>query len=134
MKIRALLADKNATLRKQLRALLEKIPDLEVMGEADEGYAVVRHVKASQPDLVLMDIALTGLNGIEALRKIHVLDPRTRVIIVSLYAEVDYVRAALQAGARGFILKSQLAEELEKAVRAVLNDEIYVSGGIEPAP
>ena len=134
MKIRVLLADKNATLRKQVRSLLGKIPDLEVMGEADEGHAVVRQVKANQPDLVLMDIALAGLNGIEALREIHAHDLRTAVIIVSMYAEVDYVQAALQAGAKGYILKTQIVEELEKAIQTVLNGAIYVSGGIEPSP
>jgi DNA-binding NarL/FixJ family response regulator len=124
--MRLLLVDDHAILSAGLRALLGYYDDIEIVGEAKEGSEAVRLVGELRPDVVLMDIAMPGLNGIEATRLIRELYPRTRVLVLSQHAERQYVVAVLRAGASGYILKRALGSDLLGALRAVARGETYV--------
>ena len=102
---RLLVADDHALVRAGIRAFLERIPNIEVVAEASDGREVVELVAKQQPDIVLMDIAMPGLNGLEATRQIVKLWPDVRVIVLSMHASEEYVWQALRAGARGYLLK-----------------------------
>ena len=125
-KIRVLLADDHAILSAGLRALLGYYDDIEIVGEARHGTEAVELVRELRPDVVLMDIAMPGLNGIEATRLIRRQYPHTRVLILSQHGERQYVLAVLQAGASGYILKRALGSDLLGALRAVARGETYL--------
>ena len=124
---RLLVADDHALVRAGIRAFLERIPNIEVVAEASDGREVVELVAKQQPDIVLMDIAMPGLNGLEAIRQIVKTWPRVRVIILSMHASEEYVWQALRAGARGYLLKGASLAELELALSSVVRGEIYLS-------
>ena len=124
--IRLLLADDHAILSAGLRALLGYYDDIEIVGEARDGAEAVELVGELRPDVVLMDIAMPGLNGIEATRLIREQYPRTRVLVLSQHAERQYVLAVLKAGASGYILKRALGLDLLGALRAVARGETYL--------
>ncbi len=119
-----LLADDHAILRQGLRALLEIQPDLKVIGEASDGIETVQLVSELRPQVVILDIMMPGLNGLEVTRQIHSL---CKVIILSMYSSEAYVAEALENGASGFVLKEASATELIRSIRAVLNGEQYLS-------
>jgi DNA-binding NarL/FixJ family response regulator len=125
-KMRLLLADDHAILSAGLRALLGYCDDIEIVGEASNGTQAVELVGELAPDVVLMDIAMPGLNGIEATRLIREQYPHTRVLVLSQHAERQYVVAVLQAGASGYILKRALGSDLIGALRAVAGGETYL--------
>lgn len=124
--IRLLLADDHAILSAGLRALLGYYDDIEIVGEARDGTEAVELVGERRPDIVLMDIAMPGLNGIEATRLIRQQYPHTRVLVLSQHGERQYVLAVLQAGASGYILKRALGSDLVGALRAVARGETYL--------
>ena len=124
--IRLLLVDDHAILSAGLRALLGYYDDIEIVGEARDGTEAVELVGELRPDVVLMDIAMPGLNGIEATRLIRQQYPHTRVLVLSQHGERQYVLAVLQAGASGYILKRALGSDLLKALRAVARGETYL--------
>ena len=117
--IRVVIVDDHALLREGTRWILQQEPTIEVVGEASRGDEAVELVLQLQPDVVLLDLRLPGLPGIDAARQIALLSPRTRVLIVTAYDEEDYVLEALQAGAAGYLLKTAPSHELLEAVRAV---------------
>lgn len=117
--IRLLLADDQALIRGALGALLQLEPDLEVVGEASDGAMAVTEAVRLQPDVCLMDIQMPGMDGIEATRAVREASPATRVLIVTTFARPGYLRAALDAGASGFIVKDAPSERLADAVRRV---------------
>jgi DNA-binding NarL/FixJ family response regulator len=125
--IRVLLADDHTLVRAGIRALLEKLPGLEVAGEASDGREVLDLVKAHQPDVVLMDISMPGLNGLQALAHITRDFPQVRVIILSMHPNEEYVWQALKAGASGYLLKKAATAELHAALKSVGAGEIYLS-------
>jgi DNA-binding NarL/FixJ family response regulator len=127
MTITIFLADDHAVVRDGLRALLEGQPDLKVMGEAANGRETVRQVAQRCPDVVLMDIAMPELNGIEATRQIHQVCPATQVIILSMHSTSEHIFRALQAGARGYLLKEAAGIEVINAVRSVHTGQRYLS-------
>jgi DNA-binding NarL/FixJ family response regulator len=127
MSITIFLADDHAVVRDGLRALLEVQPDLQVIGDAANGREAVHLVSQLCPDVVLIDIAMPGLNGIEATRQIRQVCPETQVIILSMYATVEHIFQALQAGARGYLLKEAAGSEVIKAVRSVHAGQRYLS-------
>ena len=124
---RLLVADDHALVRAGIRAFLERIPNIEVVAEASDGREVVELVAKQQPDIVLMDIAMPGLNGLEATRQIVETWPQARVIILSMHASEEYVWQALRAGARGYLLKGASLAELELALSSVVRGEMYLS-------
>jgi DNA-binding NarL/FixJ family response regulator len=125
--IRVLLADDHALVRAGFRALLAGLADIEVVGEAADGQQALRLVAERRPDIVLMDIAMSGLNGLAATERIAQEWPAVRVVILSMHANEEYVLHALRAGARGYLLKDAGLSELELAVRAVAAGETYLS-------
>ena len=116
--IRVMLADDHRALREGLRALLVLDGDIRVVAEAETGQEVVTGALAERPDVVLMDTALIGLDGIEAVRQIHAAAPTIAVVVLSAHHELHTVRAALDAGAAGYLLKRASGKELREAVRA----------------
>ena len=125
--IRVLLADDHTLVRAGIRALLEKLPGVEVAGEANDGREVVDLIKAHQPDVVLMDISMPGLNGLEALARITRDFPDVRVIILSMHHNDEYVLQALKSGASGYLLKRAATAELPAALESVVGGGIYLS-------
>ena len=125
--IRVLLADDHSLVRAGMRSLLVGLTEIEVVAEAADGREALRLVRTLQPDVVLMDIAMPGMNGIQATARVTRMFPRSRVIILSVNAEEEYVREALRAGASGYVLKDALPAELEVAVRSVARGETYLS-------
>jgi two-component system response regulator NreC len=126
MKMRVLVADDHAVLRTGLAMLLNAQPDLEVVGEAGDGLAAVRQVHDTQPDIVIMDLSMGRQSGLEAIAKIREASPRTKMLVLSMHAEVSYVRMALAAGAMGYVAKSAADSELLSAVRAVAQGRTFV--------
>ena len=118
-KIRLLLADDQALVRGALGALLDLEEDLTVVGEAGDGPRAVELAAQLSPDVCLMDIQMPGIDGIEATRQLRSASPGTRVLIVTTFARPGYLRAALEAGASGFVVKDAPAEQLAEAVRRV---------------
>jgi DNA-binding NarL/FixJ family response regulator len=127
MGITIFLADDHAIVRDGLRVLLEAQPDLKVVGEAANGREAVRMIARLCPDVVLIDIAMPELNGIEAAQQIQKLCPATRIIILSMHATTEHIFRALQAGARGYILKEAAGVEVISAVRAVQAGQLSLS-------
>jgi len=124
---RLLLVDDDAMVRKQIRAILESVPDgTIVVGEAQDGREAVRMARALEPDIVLMDIAMPHLNGIEATRSIVSTNPLIRVIGLSAHADGRFVEAMLQAGALGYLLKEHAAEHLFDAILQVSSGRTFV--------
>lgn len=124
--IRILLVDDHAILREGLRALLSYYPDVEVVGEAEDGAQAIACVQCLSPDIVLMDIAMPGMNGLEATRRIHQGYPDTRVLILTQYEGQPYVLPLLRAGASGYVLKRALGADLINAVRLVARGESFL--------
>jgi two-component system response regulator NreC len=128
--IRVLLADDHKILRQGLRTLLEQEADIDVVGEADNGRASVKLAGELAPDVVIMDVAMPDLNGIDATHRITEADPGARVLALSMHSDGRYVKGMLQAGARGYILKDCASEELTRAIRTVMAGQVYVSPGV----
>ena len=122
-RIHILLADDHAHFRAGIRALLLTEADLEVVGEAATGEAAVERAAALQPDVILMDVNMPGLNGIEAMRRIVLGSPHIAVLVLSMFEDDDSVFAALQAGARGYLLKGAPKADVVRAIRAVASGE-----------
>ncbi len=118
-KIRVLIVDDHAILREGVRALLQMHEDLEVVGEAGDGQEALEKVAALDPDVVLMDIAMPGLGGIEASLEMKKLGRRARILILSQYEDREYVRRLLKSGVSGYVLKKSAGSELANAIRAV---------------
>ena len=127
---RVLLADDHTLVRAGLRKLLESMPEVKVVGEADDGLALLALAAELQPDLVLMDIAMAGLNGLEATARLRKTQPGIRVLILSMHQNEEYVRQALRNGAMAYLLKDAAPVELELAILAVLRGETYLSPAI----
>lgn len=127
MSITVFLADDHAVVRDGLRSLLDAQPDIKVIGDAANGRDAVRLVKQLRPNVVVMDIAMPGLNGIEASREIHEVCPSTQIIILSMYSTTEHIARALQAGARGYLLKESAGSEVVDAIRTVQDNQHYLS-------
>lgn len=125
-KTRILLADDHALVRAGFRSLLEKIPFVKVIAEANDGREAVELVGKHRPDIALMDIAMPKLNGLEAVARIAKEFPNTRVIVLSMYANQEYVVQAIQAGARGYLIKEAAVSELKSAIKDVMHGELYL--------
>ncbi len=131
---RVLIADDHKMMREGLRSLLEDRKDeFECVGEAEDGYQATTMAKALRPDIVIMDIAMPNLNGIDATREIKAGLPEAKVIVLSMHANRAYVLQVLQAGASAYLLKDAAFEELSTALNAARKGEMYLSRGITEA-
>jgi DNA-binding NarL/FixJ family response regulator len=128
--VRILLADDHTVMRNGLRLLLERQPHLEVIGEAADGRQAVALSESANPDVVVMDIAMPNLNGIEATRQIVNRNPRTAIAILSMHSDESYVIRALKAGARAYLLKDSAEADLLAAVRALTEGKSFFSPAI----
>ena len=128
--IRILIADDHKIIVDGLRSLLEKNGALKVVGQASDGLTAVRLAAAIAPDLVIMDISLPGLNGIDATRRILEANPRTKVIALSMHKDGRYIAEALKSGAAGYLLKESAFDELTAAIRTVMKGQAYLSASI----
>lgn len=127
MSITLFLADDHGVVREGLRLLLETQPDFQVIGEAGDGREAVHKIIQDRPDIAIVDIAMPELNGIEVTQQIYETCPATQVIILSMHSSSGHIARALQAGARGYVLKSSVGAELVDAVRAVRVGRRYLS-------
>lgn len=128
--IRVLIADDHPMFRKGLRGLLESVAGIEVVGEATDGEEAISLTEHLQPDVVLMDINMPGVNGIEATRRILHVNPSVGVLVLTMYEDDDSVFAAMRAGARGYLLKGVDQAEVLRAINAVSNGEAIFSPAI----
>jgi two-component system response regulator NreC len=133
METRILLADDHAVLRAGLRLLLEAQPDLKVVGEAGDGREAMRLAEELKPELILLDLTMPGLSGMESLPALKKMLPATRILILTMHDDVSYLRQALSRGASGYVLKKAADNELISAVRAVLRGEVYVQPSMNKA-
>jgi DNA-binding NarL/FixJ family response regulator len=124
---RVLIADDHTLVRAGIRSLLDKLPGIEVVAESGNGTEVLRLVAEHQPRIVLMDIAMPDLNGLEATTRLTELHPNVRVVILSIYSDEEHVYQALRAGASGYLLKGGSIEELELAIRSAARGETFLS-------
>ena len=125
--IRVILAEDHHLVRKGIRALLENADDIEIVGEAADGQEAVELTQRLAPDVLIMDIAMPRLTGIQATRRIRALNAATQVVILSMYSDETLVRQALGNGAKGYLLKRSVVEELLLAIRAASRGDIYLS-------
>lgn len=125
--LNVLIADDHRMLRQGLRSLLEKEPDLRIVAEADNGRDAVASAEAAGIDIAIMDIAMPGLNGIEAARKLLAINPALKIIGLSMHTDRRFVSEMLKAGAVGFVSKDSAFEELVTAIRTVLAGKVYLS-------
>jgi len=130
-KIRILLADDHQILREGLKYILDTQADMKVIGEASDGRQAVREAKKINPDVIIMDIAMPELNGIEAARQILAVSPSIKIIILSMHYSTEHIYQALQAGAMGFVIKDAAGKELMQAVRAVYGGHRYLSEKVD---
>jgi DNA-binding NarL/FixJ family response regulator len=127
MAIKVFLADDHKLFREGVRALLEKEQDMKVVGEADDGRTTVRLMRELAPDVVIMDVAMPDLNGVEACRKIIAQFPHVKVLGLSMHSDKRFVAEMLRAGASGYLLKDCALDELVGAIRAVARNQTYLS-------
>lgn len=132
-KIRILLADDHAVVRQGFKMILGSQPDFEIVGEAGNGNEALAMAESLGPDVVVMDVAMPELNGIEATRRLATSSPRTRVLALSMHKDSVYVREILRAGARGYLLKDAIDRDLLEAVRAIARGEGYISPAVSDA-
>lgn len=128
--IRVILADDDNLVRAGIRALLENMADINVIGEAGDGQTALNLCQELQPDIVLMDVNMPRLNGLEVAARVNEACPQTQVIILSMHTEAKYVSRALQAGVAGYLPKHSSLTEFKEAIKAVRENEIYLSPSI----
>lgn len=128
--IRILLADDHTLVRAGIRSLLEQVPNVEVVAEANDGRDALRLIHEHQPDIVFMDVTMQGLNGLDATAQITKTCPGVQVIMLSMHKNEEYVSQALRVGAAGYLLKDAATTELELAVQAVARGETYLSPAV----
>jgi DNA-binding NarL/FixJ family response regulator len=129
-KYRVVIAEDYAILRKGLKALLTTYPRMEVVGEAQNGYEAIHQVETLKPDLLLLDLSMPRLHGLDAIREIKKKSVRTRILVLTVHKEEDYILAAFEAGADGYILKEASHNEFEVALDSVLSGKRYMSPDI----
>ena len=132
-RIRILLADDHAVVRQGFKMILAAQPDMEIVGEAANGREAVELAEQLRPDVVVMDVSMPELNGIEATRRLASSVPHVRVVALSMHKDSVYVREILRAGARGYLLKDSGAADLVAAIRAVASGESYLSPAVSNA-
>lgn len=130
MTTRVLLADDHKILRQGLQTLLQNEPDIEVVGQADNGRGAIELAKELRPDVVIMDVAMPDVGGVRATRELVNAVPTAKVVALSMHSDRRFVTGMLSAGASGYLLKDSAFEELALSIRAVMRGELYLSAGI----
>lgn len=129
-RLRVLLVDDHALVRAGIRSLLQELTDVEVVAEASDGAQALQIAEREQPDVVLMDIAMKGMNGLEAAAKLRERQPGVKVVILSMHTSEEYVLLALRAGAAAYLIKDSATAELGLALNSVMRGETYLSPAI----
>jgi len=129
-KKRIVIAEDHTILREGLRALLSAKPDYEIVGEAEDGNAAIHCVEKLKPNLVLMDLSMPRMNGMDAIKEIKKRSPETKVLVLTVHKTDEYIMATFQAGADGYVLKDSTHAELELAIQNVLSGKYFISPGI----
>ena len=131
--IRVVLADDHGLVRGGMRALLESIENVQVVAESGDGHEALELIGRHLPDIALLDIGMPGLSGLEVLRRVAAVSPKTRVVMLSMHGDPLYVSQALRAGAAGYLIKGASVEELPLAIRAVLAGQTYLTPRVSRA-
>src|SRR5208337_3336939 len=129
-KHRIIIAEDHTILREGLKALLSSDPELEVVGEAEDGMRAIRVVEKFKPGLVLMDLSMPGMNGIDAIKEIKKRSPETKILVLTVHKTDEYILATLRAGVDGYVLKDSTNVELRMAIKNVLSGKFFISPGI----
>ncbi len=128
--IRVLLVDDHALVREGIRSLLQLYKDIEVVGEAGDGREAIQKTRELEPDIVVMDISMPSMGGVEATRQILKENPATKIVVLSRYDNLSYARSLLEAGALGYVPKKAVSTELAAAIRAVYNGDVFLHPSI----
>ena len=128
---RVLIVDDHAVIRRGVQGILSTYPEWDLCGEADNGQDAIRLAGELVPEVVIMDVSMPGMNGLEATRIIHDVLPETKVLLLTLHSSSEFVRSAFRAGARGYVLKSDAENELVRALNVVIGEGTYVSPAID---
>lgn len=128
---RVLIVDDHAVIRRGVQGILSTYPEWDLCGEADNGQDAIRLAGELSPEVVIMDVSMPGMNGLEATRIIHDVLPETKVLLLTLHSSSEFVRSAFRAGARGYVLKSDAENELVRALNVVIGEGTYVSPAID---
>ena len=129
---RVLIVDDHAIIRRGVQGILRSHPEWELCGEAENGQEAVRLAAELRPEVIIMDVSMPGMNGVEATRAIKKQIPEAKVLLLTLHVSVDLVRSAFKAGARGYVLKSDAEQDLMRALLIVMGEGTYVSPRIDP--
>jgi DNA-binding NarL/FixJ family response regulator len=128
---KVIVVDDHAVIRRGVQQILHAFPEWELCGEAGDGREAIRLAKALRPEIIIMDVSMPGLNGLEATRIIRDILPNTKILLLTLHSSTELVRTAFRAGARGYVLKSDAEHELVRALNVVAGEGTYVSPGID---
>jgi DNA-binding NarL/FixJ family response regulator len=128
---RVLIVDDHAVIRRGVQGILSTYPEWDLCGEADNGQDAIRLAGELHPEVVIMDVSMPGMNGLEATRIMHDVLPETKVLLLTLHSSSEFVRSAFRAGARGYVLKSDAENELVRALNVVVGEGTYVSPAID---
>lgn len=128
---RVLIVDDHAFIRRGIQSILQAFPEWELSGEADNGNDAIRLAEALKPEIIIIDVSMPGLNGIEATRTIRRNNPHAKVVLLTLHESAELVRSAFRAGARGYLLKVDAEQELVKALTVVIGEGSYISPKID---
>jgi DNA-binding NarL/FixJ family response regulator len=129
-KKRIFIAEDQTIVRDGLRALLSSNPNFEVVGEAEDGRELIRNIEEYNPDLILMDLSMPRMNGMEALKEVKKLLPETKILVLTIHKTEEYILPVLKAGADGYVLKNDTQAELMTAIKSVLEGKSYLSPGV----
>jgi len=130
---RVLIVDDHAFIRRGVQTILHPFPEWELCGEADNGNDAIRMAEELKPEVIIMDLSMPGLNGIEATRAIRKTQPAVQIVLLTLHESAELVRSAFRAGARGYLLKTDAEQELVKALTVVTGQGTYISPRIDSA-
>jgi len=128
---KVIVVDDHAVIRRGVQGILSAFPEWELCGEAENGQEGVKLAETVRPEIIIMDVSMPGLNGLEATRIIHNILPDTKILLLTLHSSTELVRSAFRAGARGYVLKSDAEHELVRALNVLVGDGTYVSPGID---
>jgi DNA-binding NarL/FixJ family response regulator len=128
---KVIVVDDHAVIRRGVQGILHAFPEWELCGEAENGQEAIRLAELVKPDLIIMDVSMPQLNGLEATRIIRTILPNAKVLLLTLHSSKELVRSAFRAGARGYVLKSDAEHELVRALNVLAGDGTYVSPGID---